>query len=129
MKEQGVQSRLRSRCVVFNSYNKLIEIETLRKNAWTKGLKKAGTDYRPNIQARHALATMMVSSEEKAKANDSIWRPEQGRFPESHMPWDYAQTLLMFIPSGPQLQPAFFWHLRRRRGEISSPSSDSTLND
>ena len=42
----------------------VIEIETLRKNAWTKGLKKAGMDDRPIIQTRHTFATMMVSSGE-----------------------------------------------------------------
>ena len=37
---------------------------TLRMNAWSKGLKKAGLDYRLVIQTRHTFATMMVSAGE-----------------------------------------------------------------
>lgn len=64
LKEQGLRTRLRSKYVFLNPDNKPIEIETLRKNAWSKGLKKAGIDYRPVIQTRHTFATMMVSSGE-----------------------------------------------------------------
>jgi len=64
LKEQELRTRLRSIYVFLNQDNKPIEIETLRKNAWTKGLKKAGLDYRPGIQTRHTFATMMVSSGE-----------------------------------------------------------------
>ena len=64
LKEQALQTRLRSKYVFLNQDDKPIEIETLRKNAWTKGLKKAGIDYRPVIQTRHTFATMMVSSGE-----------------------------------------------------------------
>lgn len=64
LKEQELRTRLRSKYVFLNPDNKPIEIETLRKNAWTKGLKKAGIDYRPIIQTRHTFATMMVSSGE-----------------------------------------------------------------
>jgi integrase len=41
-----------------------LEIETLRKNAWSKGLTKAGIEYRPIIQTRHTFATMMISAGE-----------------------------------------------------------------
>jgi len=64
LKEQELRTRLHSIYVFLNQDNKPIEIETLRKNAWTKGLKKAGLDYRPVIQTRHTFATMMVSSGE-----------------------------------------------------------------
>jgi len=64
LKEQASMTRLRSKYVFLNQDDKPIEIETLRKNAWTKGLKKAGIDYRPVIQTRHTFATMMVSSGE-----------------------------------------------------------------
>ena len=47
-----------------NPDNKPIEIETLRKNAWSKGLKNAGIEYRPIIQTRHTFATMMISAGE-----------------------------------------------------------------
>jgi integrase len=64
LKEQERKTRLRSKYVFLNQDNKPIEIETLRKNAWSKGLKKVGIDYRPVIQTRHTFATMMVSSGE-----------------------------------------------------------------
>jgi len=64
LKEQELRTRLRSIYVFLNQDNKPIEIETLRKNAWTKGLKKMGIDYRPVIQTRHTFATMMISSGE-----------------------------------------------------------------
>ena len=64
LKEQARRTRLRSRYVFLNEESKPIEIETLRKNAWSKGLKKAGVEYRPAIQTRHTFATMMISSGE-----------------------------------------------------------------
>jgi len=64
LKEQELRTRLRSHYVFLNQDNKPIEIETLRKNAWTKGLKKMGIEYRPVIQTRHTFATMMISSGE-----------------------------------------------------------------
>jgi integrase len=64
LKEQESRTRLRSTYVFLNQEHKPIEIETLRKNAWTKALKKAGLEYRPIIQTRHTFATMMVSSGE-----------------------------------------------------------------
>jgi len=64
LKEQELRTRLRRKYVFLNPDNRPIEIETLRKNAWTKGLKKAGIDYRPIIQTRHTFATMMISSGE-----------------------------------------------------------------
>ena len=64
MREQALRTRLRRNYVFLNLDDKPIEIETLRKNAWTKGLKKAGIDYRPVIQTRHTFATIMISSGE-----------------------------------------------------------------
>jgi len=64
LKKQESKTRFRSKYVFLNQDDKPIEIETLRKNAWTKGLKKAGIDYRPVIQTRHTFATMMVSTGE-----------------------------------------------------------------
>jgi len=64
MKAQARKTRLRSKYVFLNEEGTPIEIETLRKNAWSKGLKKAGLEYRPVIQTRHTFATMMISSGE-----------------------------------------------------------------
>jgi integrase len=64
LKEQSLRTRLHSKYVFLNEGDNPIEIETLRKNAWAKGLKKAGIEYRPVIQTRHTFATMMVSSGE-----------------------------------------------------------------
>jgi integrase len=64
LKEQARRTRLRSKYVFLNEEGTPIEIETLRKNAWSKGLKKAGLEYRPVIQTRHTFATMMISSGE-----------------------------------------------------------------
>jgi len=64
LKAQKLQSRLKGRYVFLNLDDKPIEIETLRKNTWTRGLKKAGIDYRPIIQTRHTFATMMISAGE-----------------------------------------------------------------
>jgi integrase len=55
---------LRGKYVFLNTEDKPIVIETLRKQAWTKGLKKAELEYRPVIQTRHTFATMMFSSGE-----------------------------------------------------------------
>ena len=64
LKAPARKTRLRSKYVFLNEEGKPIEIETLRKNAWSKGLKKAGLEYRPVIQTRHTFATMMISSGE-----------------------------------------------------------------
>jgi integrase len=64
MKKQELKTRLRSKYVFLNPDDEPIEIETLRKNAWSKGLTKAGLDYRPVIQTRHTFATMMISAGE-----------------------------------------------------------------
>ena len=64
LKEQARKTRLRSKYVFLNDHDNPIEIETLRKNAWTKGLKNAGLEYRPIIQTRHTFATMMISAGE-----------------------------------------------------------------
>ena len=64
LKEQASRTRLHSKYVFLNQTGKPINIETLRKNAWAKGLKKAGIEYRPVIQTRHTFVTMMVSSGE-----------------------------------------------------------------
>jgi integrase len=50
--------------VFLNQEDESIEIETLWKNAWVKGLKKAGIEYRSIIQTRHTFATLMVSAGE-----------------------------------------------------------------
>jgi hypothetical protein len=41
LKAHARKTCLRSRYVLLNEEDKLVEIETLRKNVWTKGLKKA----------------------------------------------------------------------------------------
>lgn len=64
LKKQEPKTRLRSKYVFLNPEDKPIEIETLRKNAWSKGLTKAGIEYRPIIQTRHTFATMMISAGE-----------------------------------------------------------------
>ena len=64
LKEQATKTRLRSKYVFLNELGEPIDIETLRKNAWSKGLKKANIEYRPVIQTRHTFATMMISSGE-----------------------------------------------------------------
>ena len=64
LKDQARQTRLRSKYVFVNKEDKPIEIETIRKNAWKRGLKKAGIEYRPIIQTRHTFATLMVSTGE-----------------------------------------------------------------
>jgi len=64
LKKQELKTRLRSKYVFLNPENKPIEITTLRKNAWSKGLKNAGIEYRPIIQTRHTFATMMISAGE-----------------------------------------------------------------
>ena len=50
LKEQARKTRLRSKYVFLNEESGPIEIETLRKNAWSKALKKAKLGYRPAIQ-------------------------------------------------------------------------------
>ena len=64
LKEQAAKTRLISKYVFLNCDDKPIEAETLRKNAWSKALKKAKLEYRPMIQTRHTFATMMISSGE-----------------------------------------------------------------
>ena len=64
LKKQEFKTRLRSKNVFLNPENKPIEIETLRKNAWTKGLKNAGLEYRPVIQTRHTFSAMMIAAGE-----------------------------------------------------------------
>jgi integrase len=64
LKEQARKTRLRSKYVFLNEHDEPVEIETLRKNAWTKGLERAGLEYRPVIQTRHTFATAAISSGE-----------------------------------------------------------------
>jgi integrase len=64
LKEQARKTRLRSKYVFLNEHDEPVEIETLRKNSWTKGLKRAGLEYRPVIQTRHSFATAAISSGE-----------------------------------------------------------------
>lgn len=76
LKKQELKTRLRSKYVFLNPKNKPIEIETLRKNAWTKGLKSAGIEYRPIIQTRHTFATMMISAGENFADNWQVYLAE-----------------------------------------------------
>jgi len=64
LKKQKLKTRFRSKYVFLNPENNPIEIETLRKNAWSKVLKNAGIEYRPILQKRHPFATMMISAGE-----------------------------------------------------------------
>jgi len=61
MKKQELKTRLRSKYLFLNPESKPIEIETLRKNEWSRGLTKAGIEYMPIIQTRHTFAAMMIS--------------------------------------------------------------------
>jgi integrase len=62
--EQAQKTRLRSKYVFLNLDNKPIDVETLRKTAWTIGLKDANIEYRPMIQTRHTFATLMITTGE-----------------------------------------------------------------
>ena len=64
LQEQASRTRLKSKYVFLNCDDKPIDVETLRKNAWTEGLKGAGIDYRPMIQTRHTFATLMITAGE-----------------------------------------------------------------
>jgi len=64
LREQAARTMFKSDYVFLNKEGKPIDLETLRKNAWTKGLKRAGIGYRPMIQTRHTFATLMVSAGE-----------------------------------------------------------------
>lgn len=64
LKEQASRSIFTSPYVFLNEEGKPVEVETLRKNAWSKGLKRANIPYRPMIQTRHTFATLMISSGE-----------------------------------------------------------------
>jgi integrase len=64
LKDQAASSKLKSPYVFLNEEGKPIEVETLRKNAWSKGLKHAKIPYRPMIQTRHTFATLMILSGE-----------------------------------------------------------------
>ena len=60
LQEQATKTRMKSKYVFLNLDNKPIDVETLRKTAWTKGLKDASIEYRPMIQTRHTFATLMI---------------------------------------------------------------------
>jgi integrase len=62
LKKQELKTRLYSRYFFLNPDNKPVDIEALRKNAWSERLKSAGLEYRPIIQPRHTFATMMISA-------------------------------------------------------------------
>lgn len=64
LQEQALRTRLKSKYVFLNFDDKPIDVETLRKNAWTEGLKGAKIDYRPMIQTRHTFATLMITAGE-----------------------------------------------------------------
>jgi len=63
LKKQELKTRLRSKYVFLNPENKPIEIETLRKNAWAKGLKNAGIEYRPIYRLCYAYFKDIASTE------------------------------------------------------------------
>lgn len=62
--EQAQKTRLRSKYVFLNLDGKPVDVETLRKTAWTAALKVSKIDYRPMIQTRHTFATLMITSGE-----------------------------------------------------------------
>jgi len=62
--EQAQKTRLRSKYVFLNLDDKPVDVETLRKTAWTAALKVAKIEYRPMIQTRHTFATLMITSGE-----------------------------------------------------------------
>ena len=62
--EQVQHTRLKSKYVFLNPEGRPIDVETLRKNAWSKGLKSIEIEYRPMIQTRHTFATLMISAGE-----------------------------------------------------------------
>ncbi|MCE5262626.1 MAG: site-specific integrase [Deltaproteobacteria bacterium] len=62
--EQAQATRMRSKYVFLNMDDKPVDVETLRKTAWTACLKEIGIKYRPMIQTRHTFATLMVTSGE-----------------------------------------------------------------
>jgi len=64
LKEQATRTMSSTRYVFLNGDGEPIDVETLRNNAWSKGLKRVGLEYRPMIQTRHTFATMMISSGE-----------------------------------------------------------------
>jgi integrase len=64
LQEQATRTRLKSKYVFLNCDDKPIDVETLRKNAWTDGLKGSKIDYRPMIQTRHTFATLMITAGE-----------------------------------------------------------------
>lgn len=62
--EQATRTRLRSKYAFLNFDGKPIDVETLRKTAWTAGLKTSEIEYRPMIQTRHTFATLMITAGE-----------------------------------------------------------------
>jgi integrase len=62
--EQEQKTRKMSKYVFLNFDDNPIDVETLRKTAWTKGLKEANIEYRPMIQTRHTFATLMITTGE-----------------------------------------------------------------
>jgi integrase len=62
--EQAQATRLKSRYVSLNLEDKPVDVETLRKTAWTKALRAIGVEYRPMIQTRHTFATLMITAGE-----------------------------------------------------------------
>jgi integrase len=61
---QATRTRFKSGYVFLNLEGHPIDVETLRKTAWTAGLKSAKLPYRPMIQTRHTFATLMISAGE-----------------------------------------------------------------
>lgn len=62
--EQAARTRLRSKYAFLNFDDKPVDVETLRKTAWTAGLNASKIEYRPMIQTRHTFATLMISAGE-----------------------------------------------------------------
>jgi integrase len=64
LQEQAARTRMKSKYVFLNGDDEPIDVETLRRNVWTNGLKDAKIDYRPMIQTRHTFATLMITAGE-----------------------------------------------------------------
>jgi integrase len=62
--EQAARTRLKSIYAFLNCDDKPVDVETLRKTAWTAGLKTSKIEYRPMIQTRHTFATLMITAGE-----------------------------------------------------------------
>jgi integrase len=64
LQKQAARTRLKSKYVFLNCDDKPIDVEILRKTAWTAGLKASKIEYRPMIQTRHTFATSTITAGE-----------------------------------------------------------------